>query len=56
MYIVKFYNQKFCIYVKGCEDLRPVMSFSDEELADKVCDALNTSYDIGYRHGAELGY
>lgn len=58
MYYVVENEGKYEIHIKGLEDLnfRPIVVLDDLEFAEKYCDNLNTSYEIGYKHGAELGY
>lgn len=60
MYLYKAYDEsydnQYGIFILGMEEMRPLFVSQDLLLIDKITDMLNTSYDIGYKHGAELGY
>lgn len=56
MYKVIEYDGQYGIVIEDMEEMRPIYVHYDKALVDKITDMLNISYDIGYKHGAELGY
>lgn len=58
MYIVKSFDKYYGVIVKSeyeYPNVKTIFKHVDVTIVLEVCDLLNTSYNVGYEHGMQLG-